>query len=199
MDRAIRVATQAELEDVAAVLDLGFSSDPTTRWALPDAARFLRGHRDYALTVCRPAMAAGTVFICGDMAGVSVWYPPGVKADYEDFLIRAAREVDPARLETFLKLLAACEKLRPKGDSWSLELLSVDPAARGQGIGAALMEHGLRHCDALGQPVYLESSNPRNLTLYRRFGFELLREVRLADAPPRFPMFRKVGPVSSRH
>ena len=39
-------------------------------------------------------------------------------------------------------------------------------------MGASLLEPFLARSDVEGVPIYLESSNPRNLTFYRRYGFE---------------------------
>ena len=44
---------------------------------------------------------------------------------------------------------------------------------------------------ATAQPAYLESTNPRNISLYRRHGFEPLGEIRSADSPLLVPMLRK--------
>jgi hypothetical protein len=50
----------------------------------------------------------------------------------------------------------------------------------------------LERADAEGLPVYLESSNPRNLTFYRRHGFEAWGEViRMPEGGPSVqPMWR---------
>lgn len=45
-----------------------------------------------------------------------------------------------------------------------------------------LGEHGL--------PAYQESSNPRNIPLYARYGFEVIGEVRPDDFPRVYPMLR---------
>ena len=37
--------------------------------------------------------------------------------------------------------------------------------------------------DESGKPAYLESSNPRNISLYQRHGFEVLGEIRSGAAP----------------
>jgi ribosomal protein S18 acetylase RimI-like enzyme len=39
-------------------------------------------------------------------------------------------------------------------------------------------------------PAYLESSNPRNMSLYRRHGFEQVGELPLPDGPALYPMWR---------
>ena len=44
--------------------------------------------------------------------------------------------------------------------------------------------------DADGRAAYRESSNPRNIPLYRRFGFESIGEIRTESSPVLTPMFR---------
>jgi hypothetical protein len=48
-----------------------------------------------------------------------------------------------------------------------------------------------KRLDAEGIPGYLESSNERNLPLYRRYGFEVTGEIVLPeDGPIIWPMWR---------
>jgi ribosomal protein S18 acetylase RimI-like enzyme len=53
-----------------------------------------------------------------------------------------------------------------------------------------LLTYGLQVVDREHLPVYLESSNPRNLSLYRRHGFEEIGEIRSGDSPPIAAMLR---------
>jgi hypothetical protein len=53
-----------------------------------------------------------------------------------------------------------------------------------QGHGGALLKHGLARTDAADQAVYLETSNPDNLPLYLRHGFEIKSEQRLGRNGP---------------
>lgn len=58
------------------------------------------------------------------------------------------------------------------GDALLIDL-SLLPAARGQGVGSALLTSLLRQCDLRGQALLLHvlHANPGALRLYRRFGF----------------------------
>ena len=70
-------------------------------------------------------------------------------------------------------------------------MIGVEPSRQGSGVGSALLQHSLANCDADGLPAYLESSSPKNIPLYERFGFEQIGVIRAGDAPPMFPMLRK--------
>jgi ribosomal protein S18 acetylase RimI-like enzyme len=78
----------------------------------------------------------------------------------------------------------------PEAPHWHLAFLSVDPTQQGKGIGAALLRYALARIDEQGLHGYLESSNPANISLYRRHGFEVIREIRVGGSPPVTPMLR---------
>ena len=53
-----------------------------------------------------------------------------------------------------------------------------------------LMRHALAACDRDRLPAYLESSNPANIPLYERHGFERLGAIRAGESPTVVPMLR---------
>jgi ribosomal protein S18 acetylase RimI-like enzyme len=79
----------------------------------------------------------------------------------------------------------------PSEPHWYLPLIGVVPAHRGKGVGDALMRHALAACDRDGLPAYLESTNPRNITLYERHGFERIASIQSGSSPIIVPMLRK--------
>jgi ribosomal protein S18 acetylase RimI-like enzyme len=82
----------------------------------------------------------------------------------------------------------------PREPHWYLGCLGVRRSRQGQGIGGALLDEVLTSADDAGAPAYLESSNERNLTLYRRHGFEVVEEIRLLrNGPTVWRMWR--GPT----
>ncbi len=98
------------------------------------------------------------------------------------------------RAEVLDDLLATFEKMEqwhPKEPHWYLPLIGVEPNAQGNGLGGALMRHALARCDQEGALAYLESSNPRNISLYERHGFEVMGEIQLGAGPLVTPMLRR--------
>ena len=82
------------------------------------------------------------------------------------------------------------ENSKPK-DVWYLEYLGVDPNNHSQGIGTQLLQKSLEEIDALHEAAYLESSNPRNMSLYERHGFEVVKKFQFGDGPPIHTMLRE--------
>jgi ribosomal protein S18 acetylase RimI-like enzyme len=62
---------------------------------------------------------------------------------------------------------------------------------QGRGYGSALLRHALEQIDRDGQLAYLESTNPANVPLYQRHGFEVVGTIQVDDAPPMIPMVRR--------
>lgn len=54
-----------------------------------------------------------------------------------------------------------------------------------------MLEHTLKVCDADKKLAYLESTNPANITLYQRHGFELVGEIQAGSSPVLYPMRRE--------
>jgi ribosomal protein S18 acetylase RimI-like enzyme len=52
------------------------------------------------------------------------------------------------------------------------------------------MKRAIEAVDKDGLPAYLESSNPRNMSLYMRYGFETMGQIKIGNAPPLHPMLR---------
>ena len=82
------------------------------------------------------------------------------------------------------------EKNKPK-DAWYLEYLGVDPRSHSLGLGSLILKNSLSKIDDLHQPAYLESSNPRNMSLYERHGFDTVNKFQFGDGPPIHTMFRE--------
>jgi ribosomal protein S18 acetylase RimI-like enzyme len=61
----------------------------------------------------------------------------------------------------------------------------------GRGLGSVLMRRGLERCDKDHLPAYLESSNPRNISLYERHGFEIIGRIQAGASPTLTPMLRR--------
>jgi len=94
------------------------------------------------------------------------------------------------RQEVLFRILEAFEEYHPDESCWYLPLIAVDPAHQGSGIGSELMKAAMSRIDEDGLPSYLESSNPRNISLYERYGYEVMGQIKIGDAPTIHPMYR---------
>ena len=57
-----------------------------------------------------------------------------------------------------------------------------------------MLKHALSIIDEKGLPAFLESSNPANISLYERHGFEVVGRIQVGSSPAVQPMPR--APIS---
>lgn len=117
--------------------------------------------------------------------------PPGVEPD-EESLMRLLDENAPHDIKDDMPgIFEQMEKFHPTEPHWYLPLIGVDPVYQGAGLGSALMTEALKAVDRDGLIAYLESSNPRNISLYEHHGFEVIGEIQSGSSPVLRPMLRR--------
>ena len=184
----------AQVSDEAGAIDaltLAFSIDPMVRWSLPDPAKYLTIFPLIARAFGGNSFEVGTAYIANGFSGTALWLPPGIGSD-EDSLARLFDEnVGDDVKEDIPSIFEQMEKFHPTEPHWYLPMIGVDPAYQGAGLGSALMTEALKAVDRDGLIAYLESSNPRNISLYERHGFEVIGEIQSGSSPVLRPMLRK--------
>jgi GNAT superfamily N-acetyltransferase len=190
----IRVVQHGDVPRAVSVQVTAFSSDPIMRWLWPEPREYLRHFPDLVHGFGGRAFAHGAAHVTEAFLGGTLWLPPGVVPD-DAALERLIDGTipEPARSDV-LSTLEQMGAAHPEDPHWHLAFVGVDPAHQGKGLGAALLRHTLARVDEQGLHAYLESSNPANVPLYRRHGFEVIREIRVGGSPPVFPMIRPRRP-----
>lgn len=186
----IRTATPADREAMIDTLLLSFSADPCVRYIFSKPSDFMAGWPPFVMAMGGRGLEHGTAFVSQDAAAVSLWLPPGVESDLETMLGVLAPVVTEEKGAVLAQVGEQIRAFHPDEPHWYLAAVGVDPSRQGEGLGSAMMKEGLRLCDAQGRPAYLESSNPRNIPLYERHGFEVIGVVQPDGYPPLYPMLR---------
>jgi ribosomal protein S18 acetylase RimI-like enzyme len=187
----IRTATEEDRDMVLDTMALGFASDPFVRWMLPSAAVYLKVGPQMTEGFGGGAIGAGSAYIADEGKAVALWMPPGVKSDDEEMGKLLTANVPQEIQEDAMAVFAEMDAYHPHdAPCWFLPMISADPAWLGQGLGGFLMKHALRRVDEDGLPAYLESSNPRNISLYERHGFEVMGQIQHGSSPVVTPMIR---------
>lgn len=182
-------AATADAAAVARVLAEAFEEDPTLAVVVggpPGAPRRERLRHLFEGVLRSGPLAAGTVDVArregsDDVLGAAVWQAPGAPRGLRAELpqLPVFLRVDGVRgLVRAARVQHLLERHRPRRPHWYLQEIGVTAAARGLGVGAALLAARLAAVDAAGAAAYLESSTPRNRTLYARHGFVVTTTVR---------------------
>jgi ribosomal protein S18 acetylase RimI-like enzyme len=174
---------------------MAFSADPIMRWLWPEPHDYVSHFPGFVRGFGGRAFENGSAHVTEDFAGGSLWLPPGVHPDGEVLEALLKETVQEPAYSEIMTMLEQLDEAHPAAEHWHLAFLGADPSHRGKGLGASLLEHVLAQIDEQEVHCYLESSNPRNVSLYQRQGFEVVREVRVGNSPPGIPMVRPPRPV----
>ena len=194
---AVRSASRDEESAVSAVIALAFATDPMARWSLRDPHTYLAVMPDLIRAFGAAAYDSDSAYVSDDFGGAALWLPPGVEPDIETLERLIKTHADPAILSDVDAIFEGMARYHPQVPHWYLPLIGADPTRQSRGVGSALMRHALARCDREGTAAYLESSNPRNISLYQRHGFEVLGTIQTGSSPVLTPMLRPPQPTAS--
>ena len=183
-------ADAIQKQKVLSTVLMGFSSDPFVRWICPEAGNYMNFIGVFNAYGGK-AVDSNTAYVVEGFKGTALWLPPNTEADEEAFVKEIEQNVLIEKQESLFKVLDELEKYHPKAPCWYLPIIAVDPRYQNYGIGSLLMKYALEKVDSDGLPAYLESSNPRNMSLYKRYGFETMGQIQVDDVPPLHPMIRE--------
>ena len=196
------------LDEIAVVAGAAFGDDPFFEFLLPGEAIRRRGLRIFFRSMVSGAKPVAVVHgardASGRLVGVAAFVRPGgwplpvmtqVRQLGSAFSAMVPR---PRALLDGTRYFYAIESIHPKGELWYLMLLAVDPSAQRGGIGGALQSQVYPQADAEGLDSYLETQKEDNLAYYRRFGYEMDKELRpVKGGPPLWTMRRAPRPPES--
>ncbi len=186
----VRTTTQADETSAIDTIVLAFAADPFTRWCWPDPHQYLTSMPRLTRAFGGNAFAKRSAYCTADCGGAALWLPPQVHADEDALGELMEGTVSASTRGDLFMVVEQQAEYHPAEPHWYLPLIGVDPASQGKGYGSALMTYALEQCDRDHAPAYLESSNPRNVSLYQRHGFEVLGTIQVGTSPPIVPMLR---------
>lgn len=187
----VRTMSADDAASAVGTVVLAFTADPVTRWAWPHAHQFMTAMPPFVDAFAGGAFEHEGAFCTRDYTGVALWLPPGAHPDFDRMDEIMAATASPSAGADGPAIFEQMASYHPSVPHWYLPFIGVDPAYQGKGHGDALMACALARCDRDKLPAYLESTNPRNMSLYRRHGFEALGTIQVGSAPPIVPMLRR--------
>jgi GNAT superfamily N-acetyltransferase len=200
VSRRLRVLGPEDRDAAAQLLARGFAAEPGAVALFPDLwarRRLFELNVSALLDATIPYATVHGVEVDGGLGAVAIWHPPNVTPTPVGATARAAGNLLGeaslvARQMPHLGAMAVrhartavplvvrrrrAVAVASRGPTWHLAFLATDPSLRGHGLARMLLEHVLRRCDADGLAAWLETTDPVNPPLYRRFGFEVVGHV----------------------
>ncbi len=190
----IKSARPKHISDIARLLTAAFIDDPVLREYVArsrDPETALEGFFTNELKGFY--IPRGVVDIAVDdgvILGAGLWSSPDSPMRRRDSIrmlpgmIRSLGRSFPRAVS----LSSSAEAATPGFPHWYLYTLVVSPEAQGQGIGGALLDHGIERAGRM--PIYLESTTEGSQKLYKRKGFMVLGPVPSSLETPEIGMWR---------
>ncbi|KAI0560951.1 GNAT family N-acetyltransferase [Gracilaria domingensis] len=144
-----------------------------------------------------------TIHVTDDNSCVAIWHHPRhrkITGLYcAKFMIALVRTFGWRAL-LMGSAMRQLEQAHPKEPHMYLFIMGTHKDHQGKGHGSTVIAEMLKHCDLERLPAYLESSNQRNLSFYRRHGFELIQQIQAprAGCPPLYTMWREPRPIQKQ-
>jgi GNAT superfamily N-acetyltransferase len=195
----VRLATPDDRELVARIAAEGFYDDPVLSWVCRDAGRRLEQLVNLMGGLFDDMVPErGTVHLL-DASCTALWRRPDfdqVRPASERMQDAESSAAEPGpfsdeEVERLIILGGVMAEGHPHEPHWYLNVVSTLPSRQSQGLGSAILRPVLADADENGWPCYLESSNPRNVSLYLRQGFVETGELSLPDGPSLTQMWRE--------
>jgi hypothetical protein len=153
-----------------------FEADPAFRFFFPDDASYRDLAGRFTGYLFDRRVSLGTVWIVEGGASVSMWDPPNATAG--DLAEGPPSPDLPAGVIARLQAYdAVVHAALPSAPHWYLGVVATHPDRAGRRWGRAVMAAGLQDAAVSGLPAYLETTNPHNVEIYRRAGWEVTESV----------------------
>lgn len=192
----------SQLAEACRALAAAFHEDPLSRFFFPQEETRRRWLPRLHEAGLRQVLPEGHVYAVQDegIAGVIGLVPPGryplpawrtLRLLLGIALRFPSGGLSLRRAVQGMLLTRRVEGIHPREPHWYVSVLGVEPRQQGKGLGRALLDPALARADGQRLPVYLETSNERNLSFYRHFGFEVVEEIETpGGGPPLWAMLR---------
>ena len=131
------------------------------------------------------AILYGEVYALENMRGIAIWYPPKKVHMTMISLMRAGMYKIPFKvgiknMPKLMKIMDFTTKTHNRlisSDHWYLFCIGVDPDYQGKSYSSALLKPMHARIGREGLPIYLETHEERNVTLFKHFGYKLIDEA----------------------
>jgi GNAT superfamily N-acetyltransferase len=188
--------------EAAQVLGLAFTDDPLVTAVLrglPSDERIKRLKAMFIaeLSACVRRGCPLAVMAGDKILAAAIIYPPGTYPlplhEQVKVVVKGIAGAGFYGLVRLLRVVSDFKKHHPKERHYYFECMGVEPCLQGRGFGSAIFRHLVQRADDDHVGCYLENPNPRNVPLYQRFGFQIVRKEPVIGVPVWFMWRPPIG------
>lgn len=133
---------------------------------------------EYSFDICD---MFGQVYLSDDRnACALILLPDRKKTNLRTILLDIKLAFTCVGIKRLFKVLNRNSKIKnayPFQSVFYLWFIGVKIAEQNKGIGGALLSELIKEGNLMQRPIYLETSMPENVAFYKKFGFEVYREL----------------------
>ena len=133
---------------------------------------------EYSFDVC---YLFGDILLSDDKkASALILYPDKKKTTLKTILLDiklAFLSIGISRVKKVLDRESRIKKFHPKEPFCYIWFIGVNPENQNKGIGSVFIQEIIKESISKKRPIYLETSAIKNLPWYKKFGFEIYREL----------------------
>jgi GNAT superfamily N-acetyltransferase len=176
----ISLAGPADRPRVVETFVAAFAADPAVRHFFPDDAEYPTQAATFVGHLFDRRVRRNGVWLADDGAATALWELPAARSTL-DSTVDGAMDLPADVLARLGAYDAAVHHLLPADPHWYLGVLATHPDHAGRRLGRAVMAAGVAAAWSAGLPAYLETSNPRNVDVYRSAGWAVVGETSTVD------------------
>lgn len=178
--------TETEIKPAGGVLARAFQDYPLFANFIPEASKRNLLLPDIFEFLTRYGVLYGEVYATSPgLEGIAVWFPSekaemtllrmiriwGFRLIYD--YVRTRRSI--SRLLSYNEYALKVQNRHLHCPHWYLFLIGVDPTFQGKGYANALIKPMLTRIDKEHLSCYLETQDEKNISIYERYGFEVVQ------------------------
>lgn len=183
---------RTNLHEAIDILSKAFTNDPMVRYLLQSSnATYSRSLYEMFRFSCEVRLLLNWPILgcwdtqhrlvgvaCLSLPGKTVW-PPALKEVYHELKACIGVHATTSMKEYTRK----ADTNRPEEPHYHLGIIGIDPKQQGHGYGGKLLRvlHKMSEAHPSSTGIWLDTENPRNVTLYQHFGYQIKALTQLGD------------------
>jgi ribosomal protein S18 acetylase RimI-like enzyme len=195
--------TPDDVKKACKVAGNAFQEDPIMVFVYPDEEERKRNAQYGFYMLYNYGIKYGLAYATSkNLEGITIWLPPDKVYPSTWTMMRyggfyTIRKVGlkmkaMKRTMTVFKFEEERHRHHVPDEHWYFQNIAVEPEEQGKGYGGLLISSLLKTIESEGLPVYVETNTEKAMSIYQKYGFEILEHTIIPETPiPLWCMLRK--------
>jgi len=174
----------------ANLISEAFLDDPKIIFFLPNKDKRIEILHYLWIFLLKDGLRNGKIFApTSKLEGIAIWYPPnkvhiGVWRGLRSGILKVITKFGRITIRKMNQINKIIKQIHIKHISephWYLSLIAVKPEFQGRGYASQLLKPMIKRIKNQGFPIYRETNNLKNVSLYEHFNFKVVEEFMIQN------------------